>query len=204
MRRRRATSPPLRGRRQCDAGPRRRHSRRAERRPRPPRSRAWTRSSARRSRRRASTPEDADFAFVTYGDDANAVALNAFRIPGVTEVAMEQLARLMSGAGTDVDAEIGDDRRQDGAEDLRRPDRRSGLLLRRRRHRLHRRRRRTRRSSSSCSRSSPDGHGRADRDLPERGGGQRAHRPGHGRRSSSPGARSTPTSTSPRRATSTS
>ena len=47
----------------------------------------------------------ADFAFVTYGTDANAVALNAFRIPGVTEVAMEQLARLMSGAGTDVDAE---------------------------------------------------------------------------------------------------
>jgi hypothetical protein len=47
----------------------------------------------------------ADFAFVTYGTDANAVALNAFRLPGVSEVAMEQLARLMSGAGTDVAAE---------------------------------------------------------------------------------------------------
>ena len=47
----------------------------------------------------------ADFAFVTYGTDADAVALNAFRLPGVSEVAMEQLARLMSGAGTDVDAE---------------------------------------------------------------------------------------------------
>ena len=49
--------------------------------------------------------EGADFAFVTYGTDADAVALNAFRLPGVSEVAMEQLARLMSGAGTDVDAE---------------------------------------------------------------------------------------------------
>jgi hypothetical protein len=49
--------------------------------------------------------EDAEFAFVTYGTDENAVALNAFRIPGVSDVAMEQLARLMSGAGTDVDAE---------------------------------------------------------------------------------------------------
>ena len=47
----------------------------------------------------------ADFAFVTYGTDADAVVLNAFRLPGVSEVAMEQLARLMSGAGTDVDAE---------------------------------------------------------------------------------------------------
>jgi hypothetical protein len=41
---------------------------------------------------------DAEFAFVTYGTDANAVVLNAFRIPGVTEVAMQQLAQLMSGA----------------------------------------------------------------------------------------------------------
>jgi hypothetical protein len=49
--------------------------------------------------------QGADFAFVTYGTDANAVALNAFRLPGVSEVAMEQLARLMSGAGTDVDTE---------------------------------------------------------------------------------------------------
>jgi hypothetical protein len=41
---------------------------------------------------------DAEFAFVTYGTDANAVVLNAFRLPGVNEVAMQQLARLMSGA----------------------------------------------------------------------------------------------------------
>ena len=49
--------------------------------------------------------EGADFAFVTYGTDENAVALNAFRIPGIPRGSMEQLARLMSGAGTDVDAE---------------------------------------------------------------------------------------------------
>ena len=41
---------------------------------------------------------DAEFAFVTYGTDASAVVLNAFRIPGVTEIAMQQLAQLMSGA----------------------------------------------------------------------------------------------------------
>jgi hypothetical protein len=41
---------------------------------------------------------EAEFAFVTYGDDENAVVLNAFRIPGVTEAAMEQLGRLMAGA----------------------------------------------------------------------------------------------------------
>jgi hypothetical protein len=43
--------------------------------------------------------EDAEFAFVTYGTDENAVVLNAFRIPGVEEVQMQQLAQLMSGAG---------------------------------------------------------------------------------------------------------
>ncbi len=44
--------------------------------------------------------DDAEFAFVTYGSDENAVILQAFRIPGVTEVAMQQLAQLMSaGAG---------------------------------------------------------------------------------------------------------
>jgi hypothetical protein len=43
--------------------------------------------------------EDAEFAFVTYGTDENAVVLQAFRIPGVTEAVMEQLARVMSGAG---------------------------------------------------------------------------------------------------------
>jgi hypothetical protein len=51
--------------------------------------------------------EDAEFAFVTYGEGESAVVLNAFRIPGVTEVAMEQLARIMSGAsgqqGVDVE-----------------------------------------------------------------------------------------------------
>jgi hypothetical protein len=50
--------------------------------------------------------EDAEFAFVTYGTDANAVALNAFRIPGVSDVAMEQLARLMSGVGASGEVEV--------------------------------------------------------------------------------------------------
>jgi hypothetical protein len=48
---------------------------------------------------------DAEFAFMTYGEGEDAVVLNAFRIPGVTEVAMEQLARAMSGANSEVDAE---------------------------------------------------------------------------------------------------
>ena len=48
---------------------------------------------------------DAQFAFMTYGEGDDAVVLNAFRIPGVTEVAMEQLARAMSGASSEVDAE---------------------------------------------------------------------------------------------------
>ena len=103
-------------------------------------SRAWTRSSPRRSRRRVLTPEAADFAFVTYGTDENAAALNAFRLPGVSEVAMEQLARLMSGGRHGRRRGVRDHRWQDGPEDLRRPDRGSGVLLRRRRHRLHRRR----------------------------------------------------------------
>ena len=42
---------------------------------------------------------DAEFAWVTYGTDANAVVLQAFRIPGVTQDAMQTLAGLMSGAG---------------------------------------------------------------------------------------------------------
>jgi hypothetical protein len=42
---------------------------------------------------------DAEFAFVTYGEGADSVVLQAFRIPGVTEGVMEQLARVMSGAG---------------------------------------------------------------------------------------------------------
>ncbi len=50
---------------------------------------------------------DAEFAFVTFGDDANAVVLNAFRLPGVSEVQLQTLAQLMSGAGTpgEFDAE---------------------------------------------------------------------------------------------------
>jgi hypothetical protein len=43
--------------------------------------------------------DDAEFAFVTYGTGADAVVLNAFRIPGVSDVAMQQLAQIMSGAG---------------------------------------------------------------------------------------------------------
>jgi hypothetical protein len=42
---------------------------------------------------------DAEFAFVTYGTGTDAIVLNAFRIPGVSDVAMQQLAQLMSGAG---------------------------------------------------------------------------------------------------------
>ena len=43
--------------------------------------------------------ENIEFEFVTYGQTENAVVLTAFRIPGMTEVAMEQLARMLSGAG---------------------------------------------------------------------------------------------------------
>jgi hypothetical protein len=42
---------------------------------------------------------EAEFAFVTYGEGDDAVILNAFRIPGVEEVAMETLARMMAGVG---------------------------------------------------------------------------------------------------------
>ena len=42
---------------------------------------------------------DAEFAFVTYGEGENAVVLNAWRIPGMTEVQMETLAQVMSGVG---------------------------------------------------------------------------------------------------------
>jgi hypothetical protein len=48
---------------------------------------------------------EAEFAFVTYGNDENAVVLQAFRIPGVTEVAMQQLAQVMSGGAGDFEAE---------------------------------------------------------------------------------------------------
>ena len=49
---------------------------------------------------------DAEFAFVTYGEGENAVVLNAWRIPGMTEVQMETLARVMSGVGASGEAEI--------------------------------------------------------------------------------------------------
>ena len=49
---------------------------------------------------------EAEFAFVTYGDDADATALTAWRIPGMTEVQMETLARVMSGVDTGGEAEI--------------------------------------------------------------------------------------------------
>ena len=49
---------------------------------------------------------DAEFAFVTYGGDADATVLTAFRIPGITDVQMETLARVMSGAGAGGDVEV--------------------------------------------------------------------------------------------------
>jgi hypothetical protein len=49
--------------------------------------------------------DEAEFAFVTYGTGSDAIVLNAFRIPGVTEAAMEQLAAIMSGAGGSSDLE---------------------------------------------------------------------------------------------------
>lgn len=49
---------------------------------------------------------DAEFAFVTYGEDANATVLTAFRIPGIEEPAMQQLARIMSGVGAGSDVEV--------------------------------------------------------------------------------------------------
>ena len=48
---------------------------------------------------------EADFAFVTYGTDAERGRPERLPHPRHHKVAMEQLARLMSGAGTDVDAE---------------------------------------------------------------------------------------------------
>jgi hypothetical protein len=42
---------------------------------------------------------DAEFAFVTYGAGTDAVVLTAFRIPGVEDTVMQQLALMMSGAG---------------------------------------------------------------------------------------------------------
>ena len=42
---------------------------------------------------------DAEFAFVTYGTGTDAIVLTAFRIPGVEDTVMQQLALMMSGAG---------------------------------------------------------------------------------------------------------
>jgi hypothetical protein len=42
---------------------------------------------------------DAEFAFVTYGTGTDAIVLTAFRLPGVENTVMQQLALMMSGAG---------------------------------------------------------------------------------------------------------
>lgn len=42
---------------------------------------------------------DAEFAFVTYGTGEDAVVLQAFRIPGVSEGVIQQLAQAMSAGG---------------------------------------------------------------------------------------------------------
>jgi hypothetical protein len=42
---------------------------------------------------------DAEFAFVTYGTGSDAIVLTAFRMPGVEDTVMQQLALMMSGAG---------------------------------------------------------------------------------------------------------
>jgi hypothetical protein len=42
---------------------------------------------------------DAEFAFVTYGTGPEAVVLQAFRIPGVEEGVIQQLAQMMSAGG---------------------------------------------------------------------------------------------------------
>jgi hypothetical protein len=42
---------------------------------------------------------EAEFAFVTYGNDENAVILQAFRIPGVDDQFMQTLAQVMAAGG---------------------------------------------------------------------------------------------------------
>jgi hypothetical protein len=49
---------------------------------------------------------DAEFAFVTYGEGPDAVVLNGFRIPGVSEDVIQQLARVMSLGEGQEDVEI--------------------------------------------------------------------------------------------------
>lgn len=50
---------------------------------------------------------EADFAFASYGQGPDAVQVQAFRIPGMSQVQLEQLAQLMSGSqsGGEVSAE---------------------------------------------------------------------------------------------------
>ncbi len=43
--------------------------------------------------------EGAEFVFASYGAADTGVFLTAFRIPGINQLAMEQLARMLSGAG---------------------------------------------------------------------------------------------------------
>jgi hypothetical protein len=45
--------------------------------------------------------EEAEVAFVTYGEGEDAVVLQAFRIPGVTQVTMQQLASVMAAGGAE-------------------------------------------------------------------------------------------------------
>lgn len=49
---------------------------------------------------------DAEFAFVTYGDGVDATVLNAFRIPGLNDTAMEQLAQVMAGVGANQEVDV--------------------------------------------------------------------------------------------------
>jgi len=49
---------------------------------------------------------DAEFAFITYGEGPDAVVLNAFRIPGVDDGAIQELARIMSMGAGQEDVEI--------------------------------------------------------------------------------------------------
>ena len=49
---------------------------------------------------------DVEFAFVTYGEGVDATVLNAFRIPGMSEAAMEQLAQVMSGVGANQEVDV--------------------------------------------------------------------------------------------------
>ena len=49
---------------------------------------------------------DAEFAFVTYGDGVDATVLNAFRIPGLNDAAMEQLAQVMAGVGANQEVDV--------------------------------------------------------------------------------------------------